>query len=56
MGSTNGLRRIRLREAPRWVRAWLTVHRAAGMMLGIHFLPEPRKWLERHGYVDKWPW
>jgi len=26
------------------------------MFLGIHFLPEPREWLERNGYVDEWPW
>ncbi len=54
--SNNGVRRVRLGEAPRWVRAWVKVHRAAGMFLGIHFLPAPREWLERNGYVDEWPW
>jgi hypothetical protein len=50
------VRRIRLREAPRWVRVWVRAHRAAGMMLGVHVLPNPMRWLERKGFVDEWPW
>jgi hypothetical protein len=56
MTCAHPVHRIRLREAPRWVRTWMKVHRMAGMMLGLHFLPDPMKWLEHHGYVDEWPW